>query len=197
MNLTICNPVQQSAGFPPSIDPRSLYRAFEQVKDGRKARGKRYPLALIFTLLLLGKLAGETTIHGAIEWVGLRAGELRKQLGWPRRFPSNATYTRALANCDAEELARTIAGVLLKARAEEQKREETTTTPLKQVAMDGKTLRGTLSHQKEHQPGVHVVSWYEPETGLVLAHRAVEHKHNEISTLPGWLSPTDGSKIAL
>jgi predicted transposase YbfD/YdcC len=190
MNLTIFASVQQSPSGASSIDARSLYHALEQVKDGRKARGKRYPLALIFTLVLLGKLAGETTIHGALEWVNLRAHLLRKQLDWPRRFPSNATVTRALAKCDAEQLVQVVAAFLLKAQAEEKESKESATTPLKQVAMDGKTLRGTLSHHKEHQPAVHVVSWYEPESGLVLAHRAVEDKHNEISTLPGWLSPT-------
>ena len=66
MNLTIFDSVPQSGSAPLSIDPRSLYHALEQVKDGRKARGKRYPLALIFTLLLLGKLAGETTLHGQL-----------------------------------------------------------------------------------------------------------------------------------
>lgn len=37
---------------------------------------------------------------------------------------------------------------------------------------------------------MHVLSWYEPATGIVLAHRAVEHKRNEISTLAPWVSPT-------
>ncbi len=190
MNLTICDELLPNSALPPSIDPRSLYHALEQVKDGRKARGKRYPLALILTLVLLGKLAGETSIHGVLEWVNLRVSQLKKQMDWPRRFPSNATVTRALASCDAEQLAQVVAAVLLKARAEQEGKLAGAATPLKQVAMDGKTLRGTLKHRQEHQPGVHVVSWYEPETGLVLAHRAVESKHNEISTLPGWLSPT-------
>jgi hypothetical protein len=87
MNLTIFDTVQQSAPAPLTIDPSSLYHAFEQVKDGRKRRGKRYPLSLIFTLLLLGKLAGETTIAGIIEWIALRQHWLKNQLDWPRRFP--------------------------------------------------------------------------------------------------------------
>src|SRR5215831_1912691 len=120
MNLTICDSVPQSGLVPLSIDSRSLYCALEQVKDGRKARGKRYPLALIFTLLLLGKLAGETTIEGALEWVNLRANLLKKHLDWPRRFPSNATVTRALACCDAEQLVQVVAAVLLKARAQQE-----------------------------------------------------------------------------
>jgi predicted transposase YbfD/YdcC len=190
MNLTIFDTMQQSTPAPLSIDPSSLYHAFEQVKDGRKRRGKRYPLALIFTLLLLGKLAGETTIHGVVEWVALRERWLKEQLDWPRRFPSNATYTRALSGCDAEELAQVIAQVVLKARALKKSLASEAGETLTQVAVDGKTLRGTLGHRHAHQPAVHVLSWYEPQTGLVLAHRAVEHKRNEISTLASWLSPT-------
>ncbi|HEU5376628.1 MAG TPA: transposase family protein [Ktedonobacteraceae bacterium] len=81
MNLTICASLLQSPSAPCPIDPTSLYHALEQVKDGRKARGKRYPLALICTLVLLGKLAGETTIHGALEWANLRADWLKGRLG--------------------------------------------------------------------------------------------------------------------
>lgn len=117
MNLTICDSLLPGTPTPLPIDPQSLYAALEQVKDGRKRRGKRYPLALIFTLLLLGKLAGETTILGVVEWVKWREAWLKKQLDWLRRFPSPATYTRALANCDAEELAHVVAQMLLKARA--------------------------------------------------------------------------------
>lgn len=189
MNLTIGEIALPTLSSVSSLDPGSLYHVLEHVPDGRKARGKRYPLALILTLLLLGKLAGETTIFGVMEWVALRQDWLREQLDWPRRFPSPATYTRALAGLDAEELAKLTAHALLKARAPHRDRPQMGET-LRQVAVDGKTLRGTLGHTSEHQPPVHVVSWYEPESGLILAHRAVQSKRNEISTLLPWLSPT-------
>lgn len=97
MNLTIFDAVQQTISVSLSIDPHSLYRALEQVKDGRQRRGKRYRLALLFTLLLLGKLAGETTIHGVVEWVGWGAKELRGRLDWPRRFPPQQCNLHACA----------------------------------------------------------------------------------------------------
>ncbi len=144
-----------------SIDPASLYSAFEQVTDGRKQKGKRYPLPLLLTLLMLGKLAGETTVNGIVDWVKERQGWLRGQLHWPKRFPTNSTYSEALARCDAQQLVTVIASVLLKARAVEQcgsepsrlqaqKQEEALT----HVAMDGKTVRGTLGHESEGQPKV-------------------------------------------
>jgi hypothetical protein len=49
----------------------ALYEALQQVKDGRKKRGRRYALALILTLLLLARLAGETEIRGAAQWIKL------------------------------------------------------------------------------------------------------------------------------
>ncbi len=74
-----------------------------------------------------------------------------------------------------EPLVTVVAHVLLKARAVEQcgtepsrlqtqKREEALT----HVAMDGKTLRGTLGHQSEGQPSVHLLSLYECQSGIVL-----------------------------
>jgi len=68
-----------------------------------------------------------------------------------------------------------IAGVLLKARAVEQGGGEPSRLQaqcqeeaLTHVAMDGKTLRGTLGHQREGQPPVHLLSLYECHSGIVL-----------------------------
>src|SRR5256885_10291179 len=97
-----------------SLDPTSLYCAFEQVKDGRKAKGKRYPLALILTLLMLGKLAGETTINGIVDWIKERKAFFKQLLNWPKGFPVNSTYSVALAACDGQELAQVIAQALTK-----------------------------------------------------------------------------------
>lgn len=120
MNLTTFDQIQQYERGSLAIDPSSLYQAFEQVKDGRKARGKRYPLALILTLTLLGKMAGEKTIEGIIDWLELRKEELKILLNWPKGFPSHKTYKNALAHCDDQEVVKVIAQVILKARAQEK-----------------------------------------------------------------------------
>src|SRR2546425_246749 len=196
MYLTMFESVEKAATQGLVIDADSLYSAFEQVTDGRKKKGKRYPLPLLLTLLLLGKLAGETTVNGIVDWIKERQAWLRSQLNWPKRFPTNSTYSEALARCDAEQIVTVIANVLLKARAVEQcenepsrlqtyKQEETLT----QVAMDGKTLRGTLGHQSQGQPSVHLLSLYECHSGIVLTHRAVKSKENEISAAAALVHP--------
>src|SRR5260221_14102109 len=104
MYLSILASAEEVAAEALTIDPASLYSAFEQVADGRKKRGKRYPLPLLLTLLLLGKLAGETTVNGIVDWVNERQAWLRSQLNWPKRFPTNSTSSEALARCDAQQI---------------------------------------------------------------------------------------------
>src|SRR5258708_38389101 len=55
MYLIMFESVEKAASEGLVIDPASLYSAFEQVRDGRKQKGKRYPLPLLLTLLMLGK----------------------------------------------------------------------------------------------------------------------------------------------
>jgi hypothetical protein len=154
MYLTMFDGVEKVADDGLLIDADSLYRAFEQVTDGRKKKGKRSPLPLLLTRLVLGKLAGETKINGIVDWVKERQAWLRSQLNWPKRFPTNSTSSEALARCDAQQIVTVIASVLLKARAVEQcgsqpsrleahKQQEA----LSHVAMDGKTVRGTFGHE--------------------------------------------------
>jgi predicted transposase YbfD/YdcC len=178
------------------IDQASLYRAFEQVSDGRKARGKQYSLPFLLTLLVLGKLAGETSISGVVDWTRNRADQLREQLGWSRGFPTNSTYTYALARANAEQIVQVVAQVILKAQAKERCGEEPSrllteaqAQPLSQIAMDGKTLRGTLGHEAASQPGVHLLALYECQSGIVLAQRSVGTKENEISAAGALVHP--------
>ena len=52
MYLTIFERAETAEIEALNIALESLYHAFEQVTDGRKAKGKRYPLPLLLTLLL-------------------------------------------------------------------------------------------------------------------------------------------------
>jgi len=189
MNRNIFDQVAQANQQAIRVDKASVYRAFEQVKDRRKARGKRYPLALILTLVLLGKMAGETTISGIVDWVNERKAWLRRLLNWPKGFPVNATYSSALAQCDGQAVAQAIAQVILKARAVHQRSKSQMEETLIHTAMDGKVLRGTLDHASETQPSVHLVSLYECESGIVIAQKAVASKENEITAAGALLHP--------
>jgi predicted transposase YbfD/YdcC len=171
-----------------TVDAASLYRAFEQVKDGRGKKGKRYPLAFILTLIMLGKMAGQTKIKGIISWIKERKKELKRMLNWPKDFPSQKTYTQALAHCDGQEVARAIAQVIIRARAARQVSNESSISTGKQgqnkeklvhMAMDGKVLKGTLKHGKEEQPEVCTLSLYDCDTGIVVDQKAYSGRGEE------------------
>jgi predicted transposase YbfD/YdcC len=198
VNLTIFDHGEQIDQEALTVDAASLYQAFEQVKDGRKSKGKRYPLALLLTLILLGKMAGETKLDGIIDWINERKKEIKKLLNWPKGFPVSKTYTDALAKCDHHEVARAIAQVLVKARAVERchdepsrlvAQKEPNSDLLIQTAVDGKILRGTLKHGRDDQPPVHLLSFYECESGIVLDQFVVNKKNNEESACKAILHP--------
>ena len=52
MDLTTFDQVEQISQDSLAIDAALLYQAFEQVKDGRGKKGKRYPLAFVLTLIM-------------------------------------------------------------------------------------------------------------------------------------------------
>jgi DDE family transposase len=59
-----------------------------------------------------------------------------------------------------------------------------------QVALDGKTLRGTLSQAAPDQHSQHLVARSETQTGVVLAQQAVPDQANELTLEATLLTPT-------
>lgn len=175
----------------------ALYEALKQVKDGRKKRGCRYSLALILTLLLLARLAGETEIRAAAHWMRLRKKWIIEQLHLSRAsVPCVGTYLYALGKIDAQDMLSVVAGCVTRWEAEERCENEPSRLAgqrgqqaKQQVAVDGKTMRGTLGHASANQSSVHVLSVYEVQSGLVLAQRSVREKENEISAGKDLLIP--------
>lgn len=175
----------------------ALYEALQQVKDGRKKRGRRYSLALILTLLLLARLAGETEIRAAADWIKLRKKWIIDQLELKRRsVPCPGTYLYALGKIDAQDLLTVVANCLTRWEAGERCENEPSRLnhlggkqEKRHLAVDGKTMRGTLGHAAANQLGVHVLSVYEVRTGLVLAQRSIAEKENEITAVKDLLTP--------
>src|SRR5260221_13740364 len=97
MNYNTLQEAMEQVGWCQQIDALSVYRAFEHIQDGRHKRGVRYRVALILTLIVLGKLAGMTSLVGVAEWVRLRAEWLSEVLpGTRKSFPCAATYSNVL-----------------------------------------------------------------------------------------------------
>jgi predicted transposase YbfD/YdcC len=179
------------------VDPHAVYAAFEQITDGRCKRGIRYPVALILTLIVLAKLTGEAKLSGVSQWARLRGPWLNEVLHLQRTsWPAASTYTYVLERLDAQEVTRVLQHCLTRAETSRRCGEEPSRLATQDgaqhtahIAMDGKTMRGTLGHAAPRQESVHLLSLYEVGTGTVLAQRAVQTKENEMSAAPELVTP--------
>ncbi|GHO75972.1 ISAs1 family transposase [Ktedonobacter sp. SOSP1-85] len=175
----------------------SLYQTLQALPDRRRKQGKRYELALVLSLLVLAKLAGQTSLSAATEWVRHRCEPFALRFGLRRQqMPCQMTYCNVLARVDSKQLDELLTAFFIRWEAQSRCGEEPSRllTPAVQaehdhVAVDGKALRAT---SKEPHP-VHQLSCYEVATGTVLWHCNVKDKENEISALkslfaPSWVS---------
>lgn len=169
-----------TTGFSFSID--ALLKKLDQLTDTRKARGKRYSLSFILMLILLAKLAGEDTPKGIAEWIKLRCRQLLTAFNYPRdNVPSYNTIRRILAATVLEEELQTVFRQFLHQSYGGQQS--------LLVAIDGKTVRGTIPKGKT--TGVHLLAAYLPEEGIVLFQMKVASKENEITAAPRLLTKLD------
>lgn len=158
----------------------SLYQRLTRLTDQRKARGKRYELALILTLSVLAKLAGQDTVVGIADWVKWRGEPLREALGMKReQMPHAATYRRVLGSgLDVNEVEREL-GLFLSACGGTEEA----------LAIDGKSLRGTIPSGETR--GVYLLAVYAPKSGVVLRQVEIGAKENELSAAPTLLKSLD------
>lgn len=161
----------------------SLYGYLAQLSDRRKRRGIRYPLATILVLVILAKLCGQDKPYGIADWVQQRRSFLIDALRLKRgQLPHHSTYRRILERVlNGEELERTLSEFVRQLPRAGQ--------PVV-IAIDGKTLRGTIT--REDPFGLHLLAAYLPGEGLVLMQLVVEKdKENEIVVAPQLLACLD------
>ena len=104
-------------------------------------------------------------------------------LALPNGIPSHDTFRRVLMLVDPDAFERCFLGwVRAVFRSDEG-------AP-RQVAIDGKTVRGSLDRRSGRSP-LHLVSAYATGHGLVLAQRAAEEKRGELTVLPELLDGLD------
>jgi predicted transposase YbfD/YdcC len=164
------------------FDVGSLAARLASLTDKRGRRGIRYSLTVILLLIVLAKLGGEDRPSGIADWLTYRAAALREALHLRHpRLPHHNTYRRILAEVvSPEELEATLGDFL---------RNLPRTGRGVLIAMDGKTVRGTIG--AEHPQGEHLLAAYEPDAGIVLMQVATDIKENEITVAPTLLKCLD------
>ncbi len=163
--------------------PGGLLERFSQLTDVRKPRGIRHSFVSVFAVAVCAVLSGadgyramgecaQDLSQEALQRFGCRFSERKGQY----EPPSEPTLRRALQSVDAQaldEVVNTWVGEQTDARA---------------VAVDGKAVRGA-----KNAPGqpLDLFSALVHREAVVIAQRAVDSKHNEITEFQPLLDPLD------
>jgi predicted transposase YbfD/YdcC len=152
---------------------RSLYEGLQELKDKRKRRGIRYPLAVLLVMVIVAKLSGEDEVRGIADWLKYRARAFAEALGLKQaKTPHATTISRVLNEAlDIEALEQVVARYF-----------KTQVLDKEALALDGKALRGTIEPGQTR--GQHVLAAYATQTGVVVGQMTVDQKANEIVVAP-------------
>jgi predicted transposase YbfD/YdcC len=176
-------PSEQEQASGQIISVGHLLDYLQRLTDSRKRRGIRYALDVLLTLFILAKLCGQNKPSGIADWVQLRSEYFRTVLKLKHKnLPHHSTYRRILSEVvNGDEFEQIIAEYLSQLPRSEQD---------VVIAMDGKTVRGTITPQDPF--GLHLLAAYLPGEGIVLMQMVVEkEKENEIVVAPKLLNCLD------
>lgn len=146
----------------------SLMELLEGLDDPRAARGKRHPLPALLGLAVVAMLAGMSSYEAIVQYGKERGWEFLQHLGFTTKWGlCKATYSRVFRRIDVADF---------EARVGEWIQGRLTPGDASQIAIDGKTARGSRDGDT---PGVHMISAYAPDVRAVLAQLRVDAKTNE------------------
>jgi predicted transposase YbfD/YdcC len=168
------------------FDLDELSTCLQTVSDQRSRQGLRYPLASLLLIGVLAKLAGQDSSRAIAHWAKLRSQELSQLFHLKREsMPHYSTWSRVLGHgVEPGEMEKVMGRFFANAtQPSEGKRGSL------QLALDGKTLRGTIPLGKTR--GVHLLAAYLPTQGVVLTQMQVDEKSNEITHAPTLLASLD------
>jgi len=173
MEYSTLAPWQEISETGVMYDLGSLYDHFRQIKDPRKAHGKRYSLVTLLVVIFLAKLSNQETPVAIADWARNHAVKLAellqlKRTWMPHHNPIRRVFQTILSVAEFERLVRDY--------HQQQPGGGT------QWAIDGKTLRGTRI--PDAAPAQHILSVYDVQTQRVVAQAVVETKENEIVAAP-------------
>src|SRR6266496_4611258 len=135
------------------FDLDALYACLQTIPDHRDRRGVRYPLASLLMIGVLAKLAGQDSSRGMAHWAKLRTKELSELFHLNREcMPHYSTWSRVLGHGVEPNDVEHVLGqfFVIAAREAEPQRGSI------QLALDGKTLRGTIPLGETR--GVHLLA---------------------------------------
>ena len=145
----------------------------DDLKDHRRSQGQRYELRFIVLFSIMAILSNAKSYRDIARFIKKHFEKLQKDFGlkW-KKAPAYTTVRNIIQGIDKQELEscfRAYAQSLLGAGQD---------NPIG-VAVDGKVLRGSYDHFQDKK-AVQVLSFFDTQSELILAHETIDVKTNEI-----------------
>ncbi|MGY4920275.1 ISAs1 family transposase [Streptomyces sp. 900116325] len=175
----------------PAADPDryvALADFLDRLPDPRRCQGRRYRLGALLTLCSAAVLAGAVTLAAITRFaVGLDP-DLHRRLGLTHGVPRSCTLGRLLARLDGDALDTAIGTWMNLQLSDDNPAPAEARPPLRAIAVDGKTLRGSRTATTA---AVHLVAALVHGERAIVAQRQVSSKSNEITAFRPLIEPLD------
>ena len=149
----------------------TLREALDRVPDPRGRQGRRHPLGAILTLAVCAMMCGARSLYAISQWGRDHGPDMSRSLGFSReQTPCVATLHRVFSRLDRVAFEQILGEWMSRHGLEDSEA----------LAVDGKSLRGIHGEQI---PGVHLVSAFSHQSGVVVGQQSVEDKGGELGAL--------------
>lgn len=171
-------------GLPRTASCRRLIEVLGEIEDPRKPRGIRHRLSAVLGLACAAMLCGYCSYDAMAQWGRDYGSEMTPALSFTRdKTPCAATFFNIFGVLELQVLEERLAiwaeNMLASQPTGHDKEEK-----VEAIALDGKTLRGSL---KMGAPGAPLLSALSHCLGLTLLQQAVEDETNEVKTVQALL----------
>lgn len=158
-----------------------VFHPFTVIKDSRRRSGRRHRLLDVIVIAVCAIVAGAEDCEDIADFGRGHETWFRSLLALPHGIPSHDTFLRIFAQMNPDEFR---AAFMLWVKSLK------ITARGKQIALDGKTLRRSFD-RAANKLGIHMVSAWCREAGLVLGQVKTDTKSNEITAVPKLLRLLD------
>ena len=157
-----------------SSESATFHDHFHDLDDPRVERTRKHPLINILFIAVCGVISGANSFAGIQEFGCDRRPWFARYLDLSHGIPSDDTFARVLARLDPAAFEKCL---LSWVQAVQE------ITEHRQIAIDGKTLRGSYD-RSDGKAAIHMVSAWATENELSLGQVVVDEKSNEITAIP-------------
>lgn len=173
-------------GYEKIAKQNRLLQLLSQIPDHRKGQGKLHRLDHILFLSVIAQLMGASDYKQIQLWIKnhIQRDEIKKLLGVEFiKTPSRSAIAKILSEVDYKELEKVFRIWI---------NELVDTSDLQQLAVDGKVMNGSSVNAKQSTQVLNAVL---ANSGIILAHKKIKDKSNEVPALRELVDELDNSFI--